>query len=49
MSSSATTPATLYNLHYFWTEGLVKAPLFIQTVFRNYWAASARIRKTSCT
>src|SRR5881398_1168860 len=21
----------LYNLHYFWTEGLVKAPLFIQT------------------
>lgn len=23
----------LYNLHYFWREGLVKAPLFIQTVF----------------
>src|ERR1700692_2848257 len=23
----------LYNLHYFWTEGLVKAPLFVQTVF----------------
>jgi len=23
----------LYNLHHFWTEGLVKAPLFIQTVF----------------
>ena len=23
----------LYNLHYFWQEGLVKAPLFIQTVF----------------
>jgi uncharacterized protein (DUF849 family) len=23
----------LYNLHYFWSEGLVKAPLFIQTVF----------------
>jgi uncharacterized protein (DUF849 family) len=23
----------LYNLHYFWTEGLVRAPLFIQTVF----------------
>ena len=23
----------LYNLHYFWTEGLVKPPLFIQTVF----------------
>jgi uncharacterized protein (DUF849 family) len=23
----------LYNLHYFFTEGLVKAPLFIQTVF----------------
>src|SRR4030088_3034393 len=23
----------LYNLHYFWTEGLVKAPLFIQSVF----------------
>jgi uncharacterized protein (DUF849 family) len=23
----------LYNLNYFWTEGLVKAPLFIQTVF----------------
>lgn len=23
----------LYNLHYFWTQGLVKAPLFIQTVF----------------
>ncbi|MDX2274557.1 MAG: 3-keto-5-aminohexanoate cleavage protein [Hyphomonadaceae bacterium] len=23
----------LYNLHYFYTEGLVKAPLFIQTVF----------------
>jgi uncharacterized protein (DUF849 family) len=23
----------LYNLHYFWTEGLVQAPLFIQTVF----------------
>src|SRR5580692_253872 len=23
----------LYNLHYFWTEGLVKTPLFIQTVF----------------
>lgn len=23
----------LHNLHYFWTEGLVKAPLFIQTVF----------------
>jgi len=23
----------LYNLHYFWTEELVKAPLFIQTVF----------------
>lgn len=23
----------LHNLHYFWTEGLVQAPLFIQTVF----------------
>jgi uncharacterized protein (DUF849 family) len=23
----------LYNLHYFWTEGLVTAPLFIQTCF----------------
>lgn len=23
----------LYNLHHFWQEGLVKAPLFIQTVF----------------
>jgi uncharacterized protein (DUF849 family) len=23
----------LHNLHYFWTEGLVEAPLFIQTVF----------------
>ncbi len=23
----------LYNLHYFWQEGIVKAPLFIQTVF----------------
>ena len=23
----------LYNLHYFWQEGLVKAPLFIQTCF----------------
>jgi uncharacterized protein (DUF849 family) len=23
----------LYNLHYFWTEGLVKSPLFIQTCF----------------
>jgi uncharacterized protein (DUF849 family) len=23
----------LYNLHYFWTEGLVEAPLFIQTCF----------------
>lgn len=23
----------LYNLHYFWQQGLVKAPLFIQTVF----------------
>lgn len=23
----------LYNLHYFWQEGLVKAPLFVQTVF----------------
>lgn len=23
----------LYNLHYFWTAGLVKAPLFVQTVF----------------
>jgi uncharacterized protein (DUF849 family) len=23
----------LYNLYYFWTEGLVKAPLFIQTCF----------------
>jgi uncharacterized protein (DUF849 family) len=23
----------LHNLHYFWQEGLVKAPLFIQTVF----------------
>src|ERR1700685_4337898 len=23
----------LYTLHYFWTEGVVKAPLFIQTVF----------------
>ncbi|MGH8790733.1 MAG: 3-keto-5-aminohexanoate cleavage protein [Cupriavidus necator] len=23
----------LYNLHYFWQEGLVMAPLFIQTVF----------------
>lgn len=23
----------LYNLHYFWRAGLVKAPLFIQTVF----------------
>lgn len=23
----------LYNLHHFWTEGLVKAPLFIQSVF----------------
>jgi uncharacterized protein (DUF849 family) len=23
----------LYNLHYFWTEGLVKPPLFIQTCF----------------
>ena len=25
--------AHLHNLHYFYTEGLVKAPLFIQTVF----------------
>lgn len=25
--------AHLYNLHYFWSEGLVKAPLFIQTCF----------------
>lgn len=25
--------AHLHNLHYFWREGLVKAPLFIQTVF----------------
>ena len=23
----------LYNLHYFWSEGLVQAPLFIQTCF----------------
>jgi len=23
----------LYNLHYFWSEGLVRAPLFIQTCF----------------
>lgn len=23
----------LHNLHYFWREGLIKAPLFIQTVF----------------
>src|SRR3546814_5693558 len=23
----------LYNLHYFWTEGLVQAPMFIQTCF----------------
>ncbi len=23
----------LYNLHHFWQEGLIKAPLFIQTVF----------------
>ncbi|WOK36690.1 3-keto-5-aminohexanoate cleavage protein [Sphingomonas sp. C3-2] len=23
----------LYNLHYFWTEGLIQAPLFIQTCF----------------
>ncbi|NYT25504.1 3-keto-5-aminohexanoate cleavage protein [Alcaligenaceae bacterium] len=23
----------LYNLHHFWTEGLIKAPLFIQSVF----------------
>src|SRR3546814_6216118 len=23
----------LHNLHYFWTEGLVQAPLFIQTCF----------------
>ena len=23
----------LYNLHHFWQEGMVKAPLFIQTVF----------------
>ena len=23
----------LYNLHHFWSEGVVKAPLFIQTVF----------------
>src|SRR3546814_18620892 len=23
----------LHNLHYFWSEGLVKAPLFIQTCF----------------
>jgi len=27
----------LYNLHYFWTEGLVKAPLFIQTCFGASW------------
>ncbi|MFN5243313.1 MAG: 3-keto-5-aminohexanoate cleavage protein [Sphingomonadales bacterium] len=25
--------AHLYNLHYFWSEGLVQAPLFIQTCF----------------
>ena len=25
--------AHLYNLHYFWTEGLVQGPLFIQTCF----------------
>jgi len=25
--------AHLHNLHYFWSEGLVKAPLFIQTCF----------------
>ncbi len=25
--------AHLYNLHYFYSEGIVKAPLFIQTVF----------------
>ena len=25
--------AHLHNLHYFWTEGLVQAPLFIQTCF----------------
>ena len=25
--------AHLHNLHYFWREGIVKAPLFIQTVF----------------
>jgi len=25
--------AHLHNLHYFWREGVVKAPLFIQTVF----------------
>jgi uncharacterized protein (DUF849 family) len=23
----------LYNLHYFWSEGLIQAPLFIQTCF----------------
>ncbi len=37
--------AHLYNLKYFFDRGLVKAPLFIQTVF-GCRAASARIRTT---
>jgi uncharacterized protein (DUF849 family) len=37
----------LYNLHYFWTEGLVKAPLFIQTVF-GLLGGLARTLRMSC-
>jgi uncharacterized protein (DUF849 family) len=31
----------LYNLHYFWQEGLVQAPLFIQTCFGLMEASAA--------
>ena len=37
----------LYNLHYFWTEGLVKAPCSSRPSL-GCSAASARIQMTSC-
>ena len=40
--------AHLYNLNYFLEQGLVKPPLFVQTVF-GLQGGPARIRKTCCT
>jgi uncharacterized protein (DUF849 family) len=38
----------LYTAHHFFERGVVKAPLFIQSVFGS-WAESGRIRTMSCT